>query len=261
MCNQLEIHDPKTATIDSSRGSLNINAATGTCNQDDNDLEQISISQLNEPMMNNEAETNDAPYFCHEEIIQPSIDPPLGRVSSSSPKYYERIELNESVENVPKLVQIEMMSDYPHYLPNKENIQLGIDSTPNHTVATTYYNERSDGTTEVNPKLVHWSIGEIRDNEDKNTVHTIESPTENSLSLCSLSPNIVFNTVEARPEDRGSVAVPSALCLSPIQRTPMQARKWRTMAAQAEAKKKVHKIKSASKSKKSIVRLKGYVDV
>jgi len=57
-------------------------------------------------------------------------------------------------------------------------------------------------------------------------------------SVCSYSPlppipknGRKINKVKEMPKS------PSALCLSPLQRTPVQARKWRTLAAQAEAKK------------------------
>ena len=81
------------------------------------------------------------------------------------------------------------------------------------------------------------------------------SPAENSM--CSYSPlqmskknvNINEAITNKKTIPTNEPHSPSALCLSPLQRTPMQARKWRTLAAEAEAKKSKSnkKVKSGRK--------------
>ena len=107
------------------------------------------------------------------------------------------------------------------------------------------------------PKLVSWSVEDLMCGQDKGASKAIDSPTEYSISLCSTTQNSVTTTNDIS-RSLPAQTEPSALYLSPTQRTPMQARKWRTLAAEAEAKKK-----SAHKKHKKALALhpKGYSDI
>ena len=93
------------------------------------------------------------------------------------------------------------------------------------------YSPAGESLCSVSPKL-----GNFEDDKENRLVYYSPSGS----TLCSYSPlppmsqttdSGINSTVKATPKS------PSALCLSPLQRTPLQARKWRTLAAQAEANK------------------------
>ena len=71
---------------------------------------------------------------------------------------------------------------------------------------------------------------------------TLESQKENSFAP-SLGPKCMSFTDRAKvnPREQRQHAPPSALCLSPTQRTPIQARKWRSLAAAAQEKDRAQK--------------------
>jgi hypothetical protein len=156
--------------------------------------------------------------------------------------------LAESLSCMVQLMdaKLENSSDVGGIFPTKEGLSLN-------------YDEEKDELTEVDiHKLASWSVEDLISEQEENTVKPIDSPTENSISLCIVSPTIPPNSVTRSDDPSSSIPAktnPSALCLSPTQRTPMQAKKWRTLAAQAEAKKKNTHKKSAGK------KTKGYTDV
>uniref|UniRef100_A0A7S3V9S5 Uncharacterized protein n=1 Tax=Chaetoceros debilis TaxID=122233 RepID=A0A7S3V9S5_9STRA len=96
--------------------------------------------------------------------------------------------------------------------------------------------------------------------EKENLDNNIYSPTNDSQ--CSYSPLQMSSKKSSAPGNhydspqspvatKASTTHAHDLCLSPVQRTPMQARKWRTLAAQASS---TGKKKSKSSSKKKGIR-------
>ena len=118
-----------------------------------------------------------------------------------------------------------------------------------------HYSPNNSVNTPVNPRATVvqglYNIDNAKENIDSRS-SSIYSP--NGESLCSYSPlqmskrsnnnaqNAINQNNIVKPHS------PSALCLSPLQRTPMQARKWRALAAEVEEKKKSNS-KSGRKGK------------
>ena len=74
--------------------------------------------------------------------------------------------------------------------------------------------------------------------DDKENMLVYYSPS--GSTLCSYSPlPPILQTKDSGTKSamKATPKSPSALCLSPLQRTPLQARKWRTLAAKAQANK------------------------
>lgn len=103
----------------------------------------------------------------------------------------------------------------------------------------------------VNPRdqQIHRMNTVISQKEEKENIHSsnvYSSPSTTSAgedtTICTYSPLEMSKGPRSEHHHSPRMIVkpqsPSALCLSPLQRTPMQARKWRTLAAQAEEKKK-----------------------
>jgi len=107
----------------------------------------------------------------------------------------------------------------------------------------------------VNPreqKVVRDENHEKENDGNRSSSNRIVYNSPTGETMCSYSPLQMTQSNKGTTKiHRATPQSPSALCLSPLQRTPMQARKWRTLAAEAEAKKK-----SSVKKKKNIMSLK-----
>ena len=78
--------------------------------------------------------------------------------------------------------------------------------------------------------------------EDASTIDSVTATDKENESVSTYSPSISFvpsfgSRAPVNPREQWQHhrhATPENLCLSPLQRTPMQARKWRTLAAEAK---------------------------
>ena len=99
----------------------------------------------------------------------------------------------------------------------------------------TVYSPVDDSTCSHSPKLAN-----ICNCPEDNKENTLVYCSPSNSTLCSYSPLPPMaqkNNDGPNQKLKSTPKSPSDLCLSPLQRTPMQARKWRTLAAKAQAKK------------------------
>ena len=201
--------------------------------QVDNKDKSMANTSVNESIMANKIQSDENHNLSVYDETLSTTSKEMNPENNSHPVVMETHDDNEFVSDQasPKLQRGILFS------PGEESSRVSVTPPPLSKSVRAAVNPREQQIHRMN------MMGE----NDKENIHSnvsYPSPSTSSIGdgLCSYSPlEMSKNGNSLNHHSPSNIVKPQSLCLSPLQRTPMQARKWRTLAAQAEEKKKSNK--------------------